>query len=258
MAQPNPQESLGYDEADSWSELHNPTHEPSSPWLDASEAEQLRYSYAYGMGRWLGYTLVVFSQKQAELDSQQADLQLITERVKRDDMTGLFTREYLIDDYYKLQAGAPHRRQSEVDTPHALMVLDADHFKRINDTYGHDVGDQTLMRLAAIFQDNVKRDQDVVARIGGEEFGVLLPNTPIEHATDIADRLRFAVVEDELLQEILATAAIKLENGDAPVLTVSIGLTELRLQESFRENYRRADKAMYEAKHKGRNLVVIR
>ena len=128
--------------------------------------------------------------------------------------------------------------------PLSLLMLDIDHFKVINDTHGHDVGDDALRVFSQNIQANL-RDTDVAGRLGGEEFAVLLIETDITGALDLANRLRQAVTD------------IHLAAGDREVrYTVSIGVSGLEPDECVERLLHRADVALYEAKRKGRNSVM--
>ena len=127
--------------------------------------------------------------------------------------------------------------------PLALILIDADHFKRYNDRYGHAIGDAVLKGLAASLGASVRRPGDLVARIGGEEFAVLLPGTDRNGATRIAEAIHHAI----------AGFAVP-SAGIAPrTVTVSLGLAVRSGKESAEDLYRRADSALYEAKAGGRN-----
>jgi diguanylate cyclase (GGDEF)-like protein len=128
------------------------------------------------------------------------------------------------------------------------MMFDIDHFKNINDTYGHAVGDQMLKRVTQIACAEL-RSADVIGRYGGEEFIILLPMTNAAQAGLLAERIRAGV----------AALRVPTEKGDASV-TLSIGIVE-RMDafraESLEEMFRRVDRAMYAAKEAGRNRVEI-
>jgi len=126
-------------------------------------------------------------------------------------------------------------------TPLSLLIVDADHFKRINDNHGHAAGDQALQTLARLLE-GVARTIDFVARVGGEEFAILLPNTDEAGALAVAERMRSAVAEAPW--------------PDAP-LTVSIGSATLLRGETATSLGTRADQALYSAKENGRNCVVL-
>ena len=125
-------------------------------------------------------------------------------------------------------------------------MLDVDHFKQVNDRWGHQAGDQALRSVAAICRKSL-RDIDVLCRYGGEEFSVLLPGTDANGALDAAERLRHAVSQ---LSEMSP-------NGEPIPLTISLGVA---LRNESDEDYRtvlsRADMALYQAKREGRNRVV--
>jgi diguanylate cyclase (GGDEF)-like protein len=124
-------------------------------------------------------------------------------------------------------------------------MLDIDHFKKINDTYGHQSGDLVLASVASTFQE-VLRNVDISGRLGGEEFAVILPETGIEKATEVAERLR----------EIISADKVTLTDGIEINYTVSIGVATL-IEKTSNINMllNEADKALYKAKQTGRNRV---
>lgn len=129
--------------------------------------------------------------------------------------------------------------------PLACLMLDVDHFKRINDQYGHQCGDETLKRVAAQLKSHVA-NTDLLFRFGGEEFLILLPGTELQAAADLGERLRQAV-------ETMSVPA-----GDDPLmLTVSLGGASLHPEESSDDLLRRTDGALYAAKRGGRNRLCL-
>lgn len=129
----------------------------------------------------------------------------------------------------------------------SMLMLDIDLFKQINDVYGHQAGDEVLKKLAMIFQE-VLRDVDILGRIGGEEFGVVLPETEIAEAVKIAERLR----------ELISTTEVSLPTGLKIHFTASIGIAALVDKNSnFNMLLNESDKALYRAKQAGRNKVSI-
>ena len=125
-------------------------------------------------------------------------------------------------------------------------MIDIDRFKSINDTRGHPTGDKVILCVAEIMMSNV-RTQDLAGRVGGEEFAVLLPETDLEGATVIAERLRSAVENADVLDE----------NGKILKFTISIGVaTNAPRDNSFEQLLGRADKGLFTAKEGGRNRVV--
>jgi len=127
-------------------------------------------------------------------------------------------------------------------------MIDIDNFKKINDTYGHDVGDEVLKFLS---QNLIKylRQSDVIARLGGEEFAVLLPDSNIEHAKNKAEDIRKNIERLE----------IKLEDETVIKFTVSIGVSSYDLAKGseFNALLKKSDEALYKAKESGRNTVVV-
>lgn len=129
----------------------------------------------------------------------------------------------------------------------ALMMCDIDHFKRFNDTWGHQTGDQVLRLVANCLSENVK-GRDTAARYGGEEFAVVLRQTPLDGATKLADQIR-ANVENKKL--------VKKSTGDIlGTITISVGVAQLRDGDSPETLIQRADRALYRAKNTGRNRVT--
>ena len=130
-------------------------------------------------------------------------------------------------------------------TPYfALMVLDIDHFKRVNDRRGHDAGDRVLQTVASTIQNSI-RNNDFLGRWGGEEFVVILPNTKKEFAIALAEKIRLRIYDTEFEPE-------------QPLnITISVGVGEHQTDEDFANTFKRVDLALYEAKHIGRNCCVM-
>lgn len=132
----------------------------------------------------------------------------------------------------------------------SLLLMDADHFKQINDQYGHQTGDECLKHIAAILSETVKRPADGISRYGGEEFAVVLPNTSEQGAKMIAERIRKSIETDILTFE-----------GQKIVFTISIGLASIKpnANQNFDQSslIEKADKALYLAKKEGRNRVCV-
>jgi diguanylate cyclase len=127
----------------------------------------------------------------------------------------------------------------------ALIVVDVDHFKHVNDSFGHDVGDEALRLIAGSIKSSL-RDIDLVGRMGGEEFGVFLPNLPPQRAALLAHRIRSAVSETNFVP------------GGVPYeLSISVGAVTFMRETSFIELYKIADLHLYDAKRNGRNRVEI-
>ena len=126
----------------------------------------------------------------------------------------------------------------------SIIMIDADHFKKINDTYGHAHGDEVLKGISTVIKDTI-RQSDVLYRYGGEEFLVLLGQTTTEGAKLLADRIRENIANVDTI------------NGHKSDVTVSLGLTTLTEKDSCQSFFDRADKALYQAKNTGRNKTVI-
>lgn len=160
-----------------------------------------------------------------------------------DGLTGLYNRHYL-----NAHLGNMVKQSTKNEKKLALMIMDMDHFKRVNDTYGHDVGDMVLKQLAGIIT-RTARATDLAARFGGEEFVVLMPETSPDSALGAANRMR------ELVE---TTPFIIDQDGKTINLTVSIGITNLLEEGDSAEGLlKRADEALYLAKNDGRNNVKV-
>ncbi len=156
----------------------------------------------------------------------------------RDPLTGIGNRRALEEAVAREVAFA--RRHG---TPFSLVVADIDHFKVINDTHGHDAGDDALCSVVACFREEM-RAADTLYRFGGEEFVVLLANTDLKGASNQAERLRNGVA-----------ARIHRCGPSRIAMTASFGVGEWQPEEPCEQLFRRADAALYEAKHQGRNRV---
>jgi diguanylate cyclase (GGDEF)-like protein len=155
-----------------------------------------------------------------------------------DSLTGLFNRRHLFE-----LGNREFLRARRFSRPLSALMLDIDHFKRINDRYGHAVGDNVLLRLAQIIR-NITREIDIAGRYGGEEFILVLPETDIAGATEIANRL-------------LDQIRLAFQTGSLPSITVSIGVATLQATTmDFGYLVHTADLAMYAAKNAGRNRIA--
>ncbi|RUQ40250.1 MAG: GGDEF domain-containing protein [Candidatus Competibacteraceae bacterium] len=192
-----------------------------------------------------GAALAQISERSTALERevyerQQAQAQL-QELATTDSLTGLRNRRY-----FMYRAAEEFERARRYRLPLALLMLDADHFKAINDRYGHPIGDQVLQALARRGQE-LLRDVDLFARIGGEEFAILLPQTDLAAARVVAERLR----------QRMASTPIVTDQGPL-ILTISLGLTGFDATViDFDALLRRADAALYRAKQNGRNCTEV-
>jgi diguanylate cyclase (GGDEF)-like protein len=165
----------------------------------------------------------------------------------QDGLTGLANRRRFDEQLQQEWARARRDR-----TNLALLLIDVDHFKKFNDRYGHPAGDQCLRAIAGVFADAAQRPGDLAARIGGEEFAILMPNTDPTGCKEIGERIRQGVADLNIPHEL---------NIPWRQVTVSIGATiaDVRTTRIATSSalVNAADKALYAAKHQGRNRIVI-
>ena len=190
------------------------------------------------VGKLVGYvgTITDISARK-ELESKlehQAHYDFLTEVYNRGQFMALAERELL--------------RVKRYPAPLSLVAIDLDHFKAINDQYGHDVGDQVLREFSLLCRSKL-REQDLMARLGGEEFALLFPQTHAEQAMEVVERMRYAI----------EASAIKIAGSSGLKYTASFGVTCFRgVNDTVDTLLRRADEALYQAKHEGRNRAVLR
>jgi diguanylate cyclase len=169
----------------------------------------------------------------------EAELDEVSAMVKQDHLTGALNRRGMTDAFEQESS-----RAERTQTPLSVAIMDIDHFKRLNDTYGHDAGDDALVHLVNVVKD-VIRPTDVVARFGGEEFVLLLPSTDVEDGVHVMVR-----VQRELTKRFF------LHDNQRVLITFSCGVARWREGEDADEVIARADKALYRAKESGRNRVL--
>lgn len=205
---------------------------------------------ATGIG--LGLSLVVWRYNmihllQRSLIAAQAELmeeqnQQLRYLAGTDTLTSMNNRmifmEVINQELARIRRGGPEG---------ALLIMDIDHFKAVNDRFGHPGGDKALMQMAGVIRESL-RESDTAARFGGEEFAILLPETSLDGAMRVAEKLRLAIQETDFDEEL---AGLKL--------TASIGIAPLQHGSTgdFDAAYRLADQALYAAKKQGRNRVVM-
>ena len=181
------------------------------------------------------YSLII-----RDIDEKRTSTEDIIKASFNDHLTGISNRRAFFE-----VAGVEFERWKKRPRPLSLLTIDADHFKKVNDTYGHATGDEVLKHLSKILQDSV-RTMDLVARLGGEEFGALLPSTDLEGAVKIAERIRATIAESEF--EV---------DGHVIRYTVSIGVSAVDEQVTGVDMLLKlADDALYVSKHQGRNRVT--
>lgn len=156
-----------------------------------------------------------------------------------DGLTGLLSRRTFIQRAYQSITDGNTEK-------HALLMVDIDHFKKINDRHGHQCGDEVLRQIAKTLKGSI-RETDIIGRLGGEEFAILMPGLSAERAQDVANRMLQSVADSEICYE-----------GHAIQATVSIGISaSTDIFDTWDTLLENADKALYGAKRKGRNLVFI-
>jgi len=180
------------------------------------------------------------AQMEGESDSLRA--RLVEERVQAmtDPLTNVPNRLG-----YETQVAQEFSRWQRYGTPLSMLVCDIDFFKRINDTYGHKVGDRALMAIAKSMAHHI-RETDYLARVGGEEFVVLLPETSLKQAGVVAEKLRRGV-----------ESCVFVYEGKRVPITISGGIAEFAAGDEMDDAYIRADKALYSAKEQGRNRFLL-
>jgi diguanylate cyclase (GGDEF)-like protein/PAS domain S-box-containing protein len=205
-----------------------------------------------GTQRWVDTHAAPLYDENGKVKALVAVTRDITERVnllkelenqaRKDFLTGLPNRRY----FFELAEQALSRSQ-RYDNPLSILMMDIDFFKSINDVYGHKAGDLALQKLATVCV-GILREVDVIGRMGGEEFAVLLPETQGSYATEVAERIRHALENTE----------IAIEQHTTPLrFTVSIGVTTINnFETTIDKMLQEADAALYQAKNTGRNKVV--
>ncbi|MEH6450577.1 MAG: GGDEF domain-containing protein [Oleispira sp.] len=167
---------------------------------------------------------------------------ILRDQATHDPLTQVFNRRAL-EEIINIE----HSRSLRNESPLAIVMLDIDYFKRLNDRYGHSVGDQVLVSIAGLLVNNL-RGYDSVARFGGEEFIILLPNTDVDNARVIAEKLR----------ERIASHDYQIKDNRTVEVTASFGVTSCDLaKESWLNVLDRCDRALYLAKESGRNKVIF-
>lgn len=190
----------------------------------------------------MSYVLMRLSRERKKSNEQLEELNSqLYEFATIDSLTGLYNRRHFLE---LAQKELLHQQRRGLHA--VILMLDIDHFKEVNDTYGHAAGDEALAAVAGIFKDYF-RDYDIVGRLGGEEYAMMLVDCDLDAATDIADRLRLKI---EDIPVVYKEHSINL--------TASIGISKVIREDSKVDDViNRADKALYQAKENGRNRVCL-
>lgn len=167
--------------------------------------------------------------------------QQIFEKSSKDALTGAFSKGALLE-----KGPESVKRADVLAEPLSVITFDIDHFKKINDSFGHPGGDYVLKELGHLMQSKLVRSNDYFARFGGEEFVIILQATPLKTAQEVAERIRQTV---EMHLFIFENKKIKV--------TISIGVSTKVLKDSWEQMYNRADQALYQSKQSGRNRVTV-
>jgi len=174
--------------------------------------------------------------------SRESKLSMAEQEATIDGLTGIHNRRY-----YDIVLEKELQKAKRTNQPLSLIMFDIDFFKSFNDTYGHSTGDQGLRQVATATKDQVQRSSDVVARFGGEEFAIILPNTPLEQAVDIAENIRKAILSLNIPHKASSVC---------PYLTISLGVSCTQNLQEDAQLFEVADANLYHAKNTGRNKVA--
>ncbi|MBL4598413.1 MAG: GGDEF domain-containing protein [Rhizobiaceae bacterium] len=177
-----------------------------------------------------------------QIQTMQTKLKKAQENEMRDSLTNISNRRWFEQSLVKEIAVAREKK-----TPMCLALIDIDHFKRVNDTYGHVIGDQVLKFFGSLLKKSVKGG-DIVARYGGEEFAAILPNTEVANAKVLIENIRTQLESAKL--------SLSRSRQSIGTVTASFGVTQLRDNDIPETFVKRADKRLYEAKNRGRNRTV--
>lgn len=177
-----------------------------------------------------------------DIDGLQRDLDDVRREALLDPLTKIYNRK-AFDDGIARSVDRAHEAGGHL----CLVLLDIDYFKRFNDTWGHQTGDQVLRLVAMTLKSNIK-GKDIAARYGGEEFAAILPDTDLEGAMTLADNIRKAIQAKELLK--------RSTNEKLGRVTASFGVAAFRPNDTPSSLIERADRCLYAAKHRGRNKVI--
>lgn len=183
-----------------------------------------------------------FLRTTKDLDQIKDSLKLAEEHSNTDPLTGLANRRSLEAFLRTAQITA-----MEAGTPLSVLMIDIDHFKKFNDSYGHQVGDQVLRLVARVLQESV-RECDLAARYGGEELIAVLPGAALDTGVEVAERIRSRISEARLTR--------RATGEELSSITISVGVAQFRMAESAEGMIERCDRALYQAKRSGRNCTV--
>lgn len=187
---------------------------------------------------------LAMSKLEATIKSRTRDIRTLNakleEMANKDALTGVYSRRYLME-----RVRQELNRASRGEYPAVILMLDVDHFKQINDNWGHQTGDRVLAKLGRIMMEHA-RNYDVVGRYGGEEFAILIPGANEKMGYQIAEKLRVRVAEE-----------IKIPGSEDSIITISVGVAGYKKDYRQENWFAAADTALYAAKRAGRNRVIV-
>lgn len=211
-------------------------------WLSLKIESEFDYSLLWKLLAVLAVVFGLFFYHYHTVKRHNRELLKVNKKLEKlshsDPLTGLPNR-YRLNEVFTSEI----KRYQRYKHGFSVLIMDIDHFKRINDSHGHVVGDEVIKQLARLLLDNV-RDNDLVARWGGEEFFIFCPETTLNGARSLAEHLREQIAQTEF--------GIDTQN-----VTASFGVTDYRDGDAMEVCIKRADQALYQAKHGGRNRTVV-
>lgn len=216
--------------------------------VEANSIEDLKNQSRLFIDNYIEYQTRKEERKTLKLTKVKRNLEVVKKKLveaKTSMMTDHLTSAYnrkSFDEHIEQQ----HKLFKATKVPVSLIIMDIDHFKKFNDTYGHAIGDFILKECVKILKNCFSREQDFVARIGGEEFSVILPEHKIDHAIQKAEKA-LAVIRSEIFTH----------EGHELKFRMSMGIAELAENESGEHWIKRADAALYEAKNSGRDRYIV-
>lgn len=210
--------------------------EATTPHLNKTEIIISVFLFLVALLVSITFYIIIPLFKQIEKDNEQ-----LRTLASKDPLTGLHNRR-IFTEFFEKQVALLKRNQC---TESILIILDLDDFKKINDNYGHDIGDLVLKNVADIIRHN-SRINDITCRFGGEEFLILLPNTKLNDAIVVINIFRQSMLDMSCQMEIR-----KLK------ITASFGMTKLNAEKTFSQHLKSVDKALYKAKEAGKNRIEI-
>lgn len=216
--------------------------------VDADSIEQLRTKSREFIDFYMEHSTKREQQRTKRIKGIKKNLETVKKKLDEADRS--MRMDHLTSAYNRKSFDEQLKQQLQIFTmskiPVTLIIMDIDYFKKINDTYGHDVGDFVLVECVRMLKEVFQREQDVVARIGGEEFAVILPEIGLEAATKMAEEAM-----NHIRKEVWVKQDMELR------FTISLGIAPLGDGETVEQWLKRADTALYQSKNSGRNKYTV-